>query len=67
MAKTLQWFLNRIGKTVYRDKSTCTCESCLNALTEGLIIRNEQHAKYLYMIENGFEAEGRILNYRDEK
>lgn len=67
MAKTLQWFLDRIGKTVYRDKSTCTCESCQKVLKEGLIIRDEQHARYLHMIDNDFEAEGRILNYRDTK
>ena len=43
-----QWFIDRIGKRIYREKNVCNCEVCTAVHKEGLIITDEQHANYLY-------------------
>jgi hypothetical protein len=43
-----QWFIDRIGKRIYREKNICDCEVCTKVYKEGLIITDEQHANYLY-------------------
>lgn len=65
--KPLQWFLDRIGKKVYRDVLECHCVSCREAEKDGLLIRNETHASYLCTIDQEFWAEGIKCNYRDKK
>ena len=47
----LLWFIDRIGKTVYRRDTK----------QFGLIVKNEVHAKYLEMMEADLE-----LNYDDK-
>ncbi len=64
---TLKWFINRIGKTVYRDDSKCGCFCCDNIVKNGVKIRNEQHAEYLHDVQHDFAAEGILLNYRDKQ
>ncbi len=64
--RNLQWFKDRIGKVVYRDYNKCDCKDCEYILENGKLIRDEQDAEYLYMIQNDF-AEEIFLNYRDEK
>jgi hypothetical protein len=48
MTHDKQWFIDRIGKRVYRDKNPCDCEICMNVFEKGVIIENEMHATYLY-------------------
>ena len=57
----LEWFIERIGKRVYRTKSSCPCPSCASVGVRGLIIFNEMHADYLFTIQNETE-----LTYFDE-
>lgn len=63
----LKWFKNRIGKRIYRDDDGCNCETCKDVVKTGLTIRDEQHAQYIYDIQNGFADEEVYLNYRDKK
>jgi len=65
--KSLKWFLDRIGKRIWRDRGTCTCPVCEEVYKNGIIIRDEFHAKYLHMIEQDFAIEGVFLNYRDSQ
>jgi hypothetical protein len=46
-----QWFVDRIGRRVYRGKTSCPCAVCTNVSEEGLIIADEMHAHYLHDIE----------------
>lgn len=62
-----QWFLNRIGKRVYRGATSCKCESCKRITGEGLIIYDDDHARYLHEIEAMYNADGHYLKYTDEK
>lgn len=62
-----QWFLDRIGKVVFRDDDGCPCAICKNAVEHGILINDEVHAMYLYEIESDYAMEGISLNYRDEK
>lgn len=52
MKHDLQWFIDRIGKKIYRDKGTCDCKICANVEANGLIIDDKLHAQYLYDCQN---------------
>jgi hypothetical protein len=43
-----QWFIDRIGKRIYREKNICDCSVCRKVHEKGLIIADEKHAIYLY-------------------
>lgn len=45
--KQKQWFIDRIGKRVYRAFGSCHCESCTHVAKNGLIISDSLHARYL--------------------
>lgn len=58
-----QWFLNRIGKRIFRlTKTSCECNSCVNVYENGTIILDKQHAEYLFLCQNEME-----LEYSDKK
>jgi hypothetical protein len=59
---TLIWFVDRIGKRIYRLTQHTCCNICDEAYRNGLIIHDRQHAEYLYL--NQCEAEAM---YGDEK
>jgi hypothetical protein len=46
-----QWFLDRIGKRVFRESNGCACDTCKRITKEGLIIRDKIHAIYLCGME----------------
>ena len=48
---TEKWFLDRIGKKVFRTSNGCNCETCKRITNDGLTIFDEQHASYLYEME----------------
>lgn len=51
-----QWFINRIGKRIYRHNGfTCKCDECKTIKQEGLVIRDEQHAGYIYDCQNDMQ------------
>jgi hypothetical protein len=47
-AHSKQWFIDRIGKRIYRKNNICNCPVCIKVHKEGLIINNKDHAIYLY-------------------
>jgi len=70
--KTKEWFIERIGKRIFRDgqclknEKKC-CETCKFVFENGLIVADENHAEYLSMIDVDFAVEGIFSNYRDNK
>lgn len=56
----LQRFIDRIGKRIYRDETTCPCSTCKEISRDWLIIFNEMHANYLYVTSWDYPIE-----YRD--
>ncbi len=62
-----QWFLDRVGKTVYRNDNGCPCDVCKRVLEEGLIIGGDFHAEYLYDMEGDCSADGGSLRYFDTR
>lgn len=44
----MEWFIGRIWKKVYRDKSPCGCDDCTRHLNFGWVIEDEQDAIRLY-------------------
>jgi hypothetical protein len=63
MLRTKEWFINRIGKRVYRDHHDC-CVSCEDVAKNGLTVSDYKHADYLYSLQLDFHREGLELNYR---
>jgi len=47
-----QWFIDRIGKTIYRNKVKCDCESCKKGTEHGIVISDKTHADYLFDVQN---------------
>lgn len=47
-----QWYLDRIGKRVYRTEAPCKCEVCVIIGQKGVIIADQLHAQYLYDCQN---------------
>jgi len=45
----LQWFLDRIGTTIFRDG--CPCDICVELNKTGIRINSEEHARNLYDFE----------------
>ena len=66
---TIDWFIKRIGKRVYRDANIppCGCPSCNEIEKNGIVITDEQQATYMYNIQMEFANDGHYLNYRDTK
>jgi hypothetical protein len=65
--KTLQWFKEQIYQTIFRDDNGCPCNNCKEILENGLVVRDEDHARYIFEMQNDLGAEGIELNYRDSK
>ena len=57
-----RWFYNRIGKRIYRDGTSCSCPTCRDVKENGLIVRDKQHADYLFDVQYTFN-----IHYRDKK
>lgn len=63
----LQWFIDRIGKRVWRNKTSCKCEVCKRIYEQGLIISDERHAMYLDDVMEMYQSEGIALRYFDTR
>jgi len=50
--KDLTWFIDRIGKKIYRDNNKCNCNTCLAVFAQGLYINDKLHAQYLFDVQN---------------
>jgi len=66
MDSRTQWFLDRIGKRVFRGDVSCECLSCKGVTSHGLIIDDEMHARYLDMVEATPDMEIRYFDTMDE-
>ena len=66
MTERDQWFIDRIGKRIYRNPVDCTCKDCQEINKNWLIIHDREHALYLSATESDYAADWFILNYRDE-
>ncbi len=60
-----QWFLERAGKVVYRNRTTCPCIICAEIYEEGLTIKDELQAKILSDWENVHEGGVESIRYFD--
>jgi len=61
----VQWFIDRISKRIYRNKTTCKCGVCAHVYTDGLVVDDELHANYLYDCVGISNHEGFPLQYFD--
>ena len=50
-----QWFVDRVGKRVYRLNNNCDCCVCVAVFEHGLIISDKFHANYLFDCQNELE------------
>jgi len=59
------WFVERIGKTIYRNKTTCSCGVCQGVYERGLILADKFHASYVTDLTGQSNMEGYPLQYFD--
>jgi hypothetical protein len=59
---TLEWFLSKIGRKIYRDKVSCPCNHCKSGEESGIGVFNKMHAQYLFDCQNEMGIE-----YRETK
>lgn len=63
-----KWFLDRIGKTIFRNKGFCDCARCLLVYNNGLILKDASQARYSMAIEGESWSDGQIgIRYFDTK
>lgn len=62
-----KWFRDRVGKTVYRNRTTCKCRVCESSYIHGVQIADEFHAMYLWEWEGTSNYEDNDLRYFDTK
>ncbi len=65
MSEREKWFLDRIGKRIYRSITTCPCAVCVNVYETGLVVSDEMHASYLQEVEAVDLYEGGTTKYFD--
>ena len=63
----LQWFIDRIGKRVFRNNNGCACVGCKDVYEHGLVITDKFHADYLCDTEGDYNAGGDLLRYFDAR
>jgi hypothetical protein len=62
-----KWFYDRIGKIVWRNKTSCTCKVCDSIYQNGSMLLDEMDASYICDFEAICKAEGVVLRYFDTK
>ena len=65
MTERKQWFIDRIGKRVYRNKIVCPCVVCKTVYNYGITIADTLSADYMCEIEATSNSEGEPLMYFD--
>lgn len=59
------WFIDRIGKRVFRNDTGCECLECYNIVKSGFIIENCDMAEYLYEQMEEKQLQGLKIGYFD--
>lgn len=63
-----QWFLDRVGKTVYRDYQPTDSIFAKKLGYKPTTIHDADHAQYMFDIQSDMYADGGVIfNYRDTK
>jgi len=62
-----KWFIDRVGKVIWRNKTTCKCGVCESVYQNGLLLSDEGHAMYVCICESDVSVEGGTLRYFDSK
>lgn len=58
-----KWFIDKIGKIIWRNKLSYCCKQCAEVYKNGLKIHDKLHAEYVNEIYNVFNAEGTKVEY----
>jgi hypothetical protein len=61
-----QWFISRIGRTVYRN-NYCDCLICQQIYEDGIVIKDRNHATYCHETECELTADGSPTRYFDTR
>lgn len=66
MEERYKWFIDRIGKRVYRN-NYCSCEVCKHVYENGILLTDKDQATYCYENECEFTADGTPMKYFDTR
>lgn len=62
-----KWFIDRIGKIIFRTDNICQCKICKDVAINGLYLIDKGHALYVAETEAEYNFEGIPLKYFDTK
>ena len=63
-----KWFSDRVGKIIFRSKTTCPCAVCESVYQNGLLIESKIHGDYAMSCEGESWADGETgFKYFDTK
>ena len=60
-----QWFIDRIGKTIYGSQAYCHCTPCKEMYENGLTIEDKLQATIAFDAENTFIQKNKPIRYFD--
>lgn len=43
-----KWFIKQVGKVLFSTKTACSCLACIMVYNNGRLVRNKEHAEYLF-------------------
>jgi hypothetical protein len=49
---SLSWFHKRIGKKIYRARTSCQCNTCYRAFVDGVFVHDSIHGDYLKLCQD---------------
>lgn len=66
---SLKWFESRIGKRIYRERTSCNCNSCYSGFVDGVFIHDAIHGGYLKICQDemGIRYSDRRINDSHKK
>lgn len=62
-----KWFIDRVGKVIWRNKTTCKCGVCESVYQNGLLLSDEGHAMYVYTVESDLGGTLKYFETKDER
>jgi len=52
MKYSLDWFIDRIGKRIYRKETSCKCDTCREVYENGIVVHDDDHAYHLELVQH---------------
>lgn len=62
-----KWFIERVGKVIWRNKTNCPCSVCEDVYNNGLYLMDEGHASYVFCTESEYDVFLKYFETKEER